>query len=128
MSSRAAVARAKREFPRISTDASVRYRGVNSDHCTLDYFEGVMENVSLGGVFIGTNRPLSPGTLVELEFELHEDGREYLIRARALVRWNRQFFPPRGMGLEFLEFEGIGNARLETWLQKILDSGHQITP
>lgn len=110
----------KRRFPRVSVGTGVRYRLLQTAPLTLSYLEGVLENVGLGGIFIATEAPLPKGSLVEVEFRIREQEEEDAIRAQALVRWDRTLFKPRGMGLEFVEFEGFGKQKLETWLRKIL--------
>ena len=52
-------------------------------------------DLSLGGVFISTARPLQVGAFVKLLFET--SGRE--VRVRAIVR---RSLPYRGMGVEFV--------------------------
>ena len=48
------------------------------------------------------------------------DAREEPVHARAVVRWVRRFFRPRGMGLEFIDVEGLGQTRLESWIDSVL--------
>jgi len=111
----------KRKFPRVSVETGIRYRPIPADSSTVEYLEGVLENVGLGGVFIATEEPLPKGSLVEVEFRIAEQGKQCAIRAQALVQWDRRLFTPPGMGLQFVAFEGLGQQQLEVWLRKILD-------
>ncbi len=109
--------RDQRKYPRAASGTQIRYRRLASDKEALEYLEGVVENVGLGGVFINTDDPLPRGSLVELEFRVSMDGRDRTIGAKALVKWNRKMFPPTGMGLEFVEFSGLGESDLSDWIQ-----------
>ncbi|MFQ5737842.1 MAG: PilZ domain-containing protein [Acidobacteriota bacterium] len=108
----------KRKHPRTTAGSRVRYRSSPSRHATAQYCEGLLENVSLGGVFITAEQPLPEGDLVELE--LQSGFGDEPILATAVVRWNRTRFQPRGMGLQFVEFEGRGKEQLEAWIQGLL--------
>ncbi|HYG61605.1 MAG TPA: TIGR02266 family protein [Thermoanaerobaculia bacterium] len=63
-------------------------------------------NISPGGMFINTQQPQPPGTVLDVEFSLGEDGFQ-LIQARGEVIWVRKEDQgpgrPAGMGLRFLE-------------------------
>jgi hypothetical protein len=100
--------------------AAVFYRpaslGTSEDHCLL----GNAENVSLGGLFIGSRRPLRPGTFVRLQlFSPADPEHSGAVYARGVVRWRQLWREPRGMGVQFLEFEGLGERVLETWLETV---------
>jgi uncharacterized protein (TIGR02266 family) len=113
-----------REFPRLAAGVRVVYRGAALRKRERDYLWGVAENVSLGGMFIATRHPLREGSLVWLEFEIPEEGGIRPVRAKALVCWRRRWRQPRGMGVRFLEFENLGQRRLESWIEAVLNSGN----
>lgn len=114
--------RDKRKHPRKPGSTSVRFWRLPTDRSTIEYLEGVVENVALGGVFIATDDPLPKDSLVEVEFRVDADGTPRTVRAKALVRWARSMFPPAGMGLEFIEFSGLGQEHLEDWIARLKDS------
>ena len=68
------------------------------------------ENLSLGGLFIGTTAPPPVGALVLLLFHTPEGE----VRVRATVR---NVKPGRGMGLAITSMEQEARARLARWLQ-----------
>lgn len=110
-----------REYRRIAAGVRVVYRGQRLRRTEQFYLTGVADNVSLGGMFIAARQTFKPGTLISLEFHTPwdmEDGP--LVRARALVCWRRRWRQPQGMGIRFVDFEGLGQRRLETWLQTVL--------
>ncbi len=112
--------RDQRKYPRTASGTQIRYRRLASDEEELEYVDGVVENVGLGGVFINTDDPLPRGSVVELEMHVSVGGRDRTIGAKALVKWNRKMFPPTGMGLEFVEFSGLGESDLSDWLQGLV--------
>src|SRR6185436_5550560 len=65
-----------------------------------NFYTGLSEDISSGGVFVATARPLPPGTTVTLYFTL-PDGRP--VRAEGTVRWAREGKDGRsaGMGVGF---------------------------
>jgi curved DNA-binding protein CbpA len=70
------------------------------------------ETVSMGGVYLFTAEPLSPGTFVEVLFDAA--GGE--IRARATVRHGRA---GRGMGIQFVQMNSEDRARLHRFVQQL---------
>ena len=66
-------------------------------------------NMSIGGLFLETKRPLTPGTELKLEFS-HPDKND-LIVCQGRVAWvNRLDSPidqthPLGMGIEFVDLD-----------------------
>lgn len=67
-----------------------------------NFFRGVTENVSEGGVFVATEGLLPPGTIVNIVVSL---GQAEPIRTKAIVRWRRPATAPEGpgIGLQFVE-------------------------
>jgi hypothetical protein len=72
-------------------------------------------NLGLGGLFIRTPEPPSPGTLIRLLLDTSEGE----IRARAEVRSSR---PKEGMGVKIIAMQQEDRARLARWLKRL--SGH----
>ena len=70
------------------------------------------EVVGLGGLFMHTQNPLPPGTVIELVFDL-KTGVE--VRARASVR---DSVPGKGMGVQFVQMQPTDRARLNQFLSQ----------
>jgi len=90
--------------------------------------ESYLFNISLGGVYIKTNSPLSPGTRFMLKIFL-PDGKEEL-EVECAVAWaqtNDQVTPnqkhPPGMGIEFLNLSSEGKKRIESILRQAYSEG-----
>ena len=95
----------------------MRWAGEAVDKPMRDYYERVARNVSLGGLFVEADPPPPVGTLVRLELRLDpKDPDAEAVLATALVRWRQRWSQPRGMGLEFIDFEGLGETDLAKWL------------
>ncbi len=109
----------KRKYPRVAAGLKVRFRRL--DEPTDPIREGVLENISLGGLFLTTARTLGPRTAVFVELPLVRDSGEP-VRANAVVRWERTSFEPFGMGLEFTGFEGSSRRRLHEWIEQLLST------
>jgi len=87
----------RRRFARRPISMQVKYRSLDS------FFSDYAINISHGGIFIKTRRPLPRGSEVEIEFELPELARTLKTSGRVV----RVIFPgedeeePAGMGIEF---------------------------
>jgi len=104
---------ADREQDRFSVDVTVT---ANSDHYFL---AGAATDLSAGGVFIATAILHPVGT--EFNVSMHiDDGEGDVVRAVGVVRWHRPAEEgsdaPQGVGLQFVEVEGDGAARIERYL------------
>ncbi|HYG62997.1 MAG TPA: PilZ domain-containing protein [Thermoanaerobaculia bacterium] len=109
----------QRLYRRMAAGVRVLYRGHSLRKPEAQYLTGIAEDLGLGGMFISTRHPLPKGTLLSLEFHTSgDDGRP--VRARAIVRWRRLFGRPRGMGVQFVEFEGLGHRQVENWIDGVL--------
>jgi len=74
--------------------------------------EGVTSDLSMGGCFVCTSKPLPIGCRMRLTLERKEE----MVEALAAVR----IFKPRvGMGVEFLDVESKHQATLERWLEQL---------
>lgn len=111
----------KREFKRIASNVRVGFRKQQADRETEDYFQGVAEDCGLSGMFLTTAHLMPKGSIVSLSFQFaDEDGEAVTIQAQAVVRWTQRFRKPKGMGLEFFEFSGLGDRNFEECLQQLL--------
>jgi tetratricopeptide (TPR) repeat protein len=66
----------------------------------------------MGGIFLFVAQPLSPGTSIELIFDVPSGE----VRARGLVRHGR---PGRGMGVQFVHMGSEERARLHRFVQQL---------
>ena len=88
----------QRKTTRTSTIIQVDY------HTADSFFRDFVDNISTGGMFIATPKPLKPGTQLRLEFLL--PGCDYPIRVKGEVTWSRRLSAGsegqrRGMGVKF---------------------------
>jgi hypothetical protein len=111
----------RRQFPRLAAGARVRFHALPLHRSERDYLKGVAADVSLGGMFIASRHTFPVGTAISLEFHARAEGGSTPVRARAVICWRRRWRRPRGMGVQFVEFEYLGQRRLETWLDTVLD-------
>jgi hypothetical protein len=108
------------EYRIVTPGAGVFYKLEDLPAAEQRYLRGVAEDVSLGGLFVASRHPCRPGSVVKLQLFSPADPRESSpVLARGVVRWRRLWREPRGMGVQFLEFEGLGQRRLESWLDTV---------
>lgn len=83
-----------------------------------NFFMGFTENVSEGGLFVATHSLLPAGAIVEIEFQM--PGSAKAIRAKAEVRWLREYREgndaPPGMGLRFIAVSPEDQRTIATFL------------
>ena len=83
-------------------------------------------NVSRGGAYVQTAEPLSPGRRILLEITL-PDGQP--IEAIGRIAWSKRVLTPRerdvqaGIGIEFLGGAAEHFSALESYIDKLVDSG-----
>lgn len=93
---------------------------VPDDNTAVDVFAG---NVSKGGMFLRSNRPLPKGKKVTLEFETDE-GKVQVEEGE--VVWNKEFEPisidgsPAGMGVEFRSMSDDSQMKIEAFIDDAL--------
>lgn len=75
---------------------------LESDH---NFFVGLSENISEGGLFVATHRILEIGSTLELSMML--PGSQEPVTLHAVVRWTRLYNEssdvPPGMGVQFVD-------------------------
>jgi len=74
--------------------------------------EGVTSDLSMGGCFVCTSKPLVTGCRLRLTLTR----KDQLVQALAVVRIVK---PRVGMGLEFLDVEEKHQPTLERWLEQL---------
>ncbi len=89
-----------RDHPRVELHVEIDL------HSDSHFFSGLSGDVSEGGLFVQTYRPLKIGQEVDVAFDL--GGQD--VRARAVVRWRRErtAHAEPGFGLEFVELPEEG--------------------
>lgn len=80
-----------------------------------NFYTGLSENLSEGGIFVVTPNVLPRGTRMTVEFTLPDQGEP--IKAQGVVRWTRELENadpdyPSGMGIQFEAIEGGNEARV----------------
>lgn len=114
---------ARTDFRVLAQGAQVFYRCERATPPEQRYLLGLAEDVSLGGLFVATQHPPRPGTVVRLHLYTGGDEAHLTpLTARAIVRWRRAWGRQRGMGIQFLDFEGLGERRLESWMDSLLET------
>jgi uncharacterized protein (TIGR02266 family) len=105
----------RRKFQRQPISMQVKYRSLDS------FFSDYALNISHGGIFIKTRRPLPRGSEVEVEFEVGEISRTFKTTGRVV----RVIFPgededePAGMGVEFKPLSATDKALVDALWQEL---------
>ena len=109
----------RRQSPRVRIETEVRVES----GARIDRFTSF--NLSSGGIFLESERPLPVGAQVVLKFELPDAG---LVLAEGEVRHHTPVSaadrgdvkrPVRGMGIAFLRVEGAGALALAEQVKKL---------
>ena len=103
-----------RKYPRVEVKVHAKYKTTY----TYVYTTAAVLNLSRGGLFIKTERPLEEGA--DVEVNLHFDKLEKSIAVKGVVRWKRggSGGGPAGMGVEFLDADEKMLAQIESEVQK----------
>jgi uncharacterized protein (TIGR02266 family) len=98
--------RDRRQHHREGVSLAVRLEGDNR------LLAGNTENVSVGGIFVGTPEEFELGTLVHVVCELPGGD---VVEADGMVTWSRPALPGRaaGVGVEFIALSPDDRKRLE---------------
>jgi type IV pilus assembly protein PilZ len=110
----------KRRHPRAPIELRVEYKKVNT------FFYDYTRNISKGGTFIKTPKPLPEGT--EFIFLLVVPNLDKPLRLRGLVRWiGEQSDPQRprakptpGMGIEFVYEDDTERDRIDGIVERLM--------
>jgi uncharacterized protein (TIGR02266 family) len=100
----------RRRFPRAPLRLLIQYRFETFEQFIAEY----SMDISVGGMFIKTDQPQEEGAFVCLQFALR-DGSRLIEGLGKVVRVNRGDDPdrPRGMGVEFVNFDPDSMALIE---------------
>lgn len=111
----------QRKFKRVASNVRVGFCKQQVDKETEEYFQGVADDCGLSGMFLTTEHLMPKGSIVSLDFQfIDKEGEEVIIQAQAVVRWTQRFRNPKGMGLEFFEFNGLEDRDFEECLAQLL--------
>lgn len=107
----------RRGQPRTAIELNVEYKRLNT------FFADYTRNISKGGTFIRTDRPLDLGT--EFVFALTIRGLDEPLRLRGRVKWvvspaEATKDQPAGMGIEFQYKDGDERAATEQIVEKLM--------
>jgi type IV pilus assembly protein PilZ len=106
----------RRRQARAAIELKVEYQRLNT------FFADYTKNISKGGTFIGTERPLPVGT--EFVFALGLPGLEEPLRLRGKVIWivsvsEATKSNPAGMGIEFIYSDEAERTRMEGIVEEL---------
>lgn len=105
----------------IGRRGAARYRvdlqvGIATEH---NFYGGLAENMSAGGVFVATHRSLPVGERVEVAIDVPDC--PYIVRGIGEVRWLRPYCRDSeahpGIGVKFLHLEEGGAETIEHFLK-----------
>ncbi|MEA1867618.1 MAG: TIGR02266 family protein [Thermodesulfobacteriota bacterium] len=99
---------------RISTVIRINY------HTTDSFFTNFADNISNGGMFIATTKPLKPETWLRLEFLL--PACDYPIHVKAKVVWIRSVpseNQKQGMGVQFDNLSPSARDKINTIVKQL---------
>jgi uncharacterized protein (TIGR02266 family) len=104
----------RRVVSRFPLKVEVTYQ---SEH---NFYTGITNNLSSGGIFIATHQPARIGDRIEVTFTL--PGLDQVCTASGEVRWVREYNPdqvdaPPGLGLRFGELEPAVRLCIERFVQ-----------
>jgi hypothetical protein len=108
-------------YRRLHRGVQVFYRPLTMGMRERQYLVDLLERRDYGGMFLPEKHPMAPGTVLEMVF--HAPGAEDRarpVRARGMVIERRRWHGPSGMGILFLDFEGLEGGPLAETLDSIL--------
>ena len=105
----------RRRAPRLQHELPVAYRTAGS------FLSDWATNISQGGLFINTRKPLPVDTEVKLIIQLPGSEIPFSVRGRVtrVTEWNNSANMSPGMGIEFTDLEGAKRERLEEFVEKL---------
>jgi len=80
-----------------------------------NFYTGLLENISLGGVFIATDITFPVGANLTLTIELDDGLAPICVSGQ--VRWSRAC-PPRGVGVRFRDLAGAELTRVRQFANR----------
>jgi type IV pilus assembly protein PilZ len=102
----------KRAAERVPIELRVEYKRLNT------FFSDYTKNISQGGTFIKTKKPLDVGT--SFRFLLHVPTLPEPLEIFGSVQWIRETGDDPGMGIEFAFDDGEAHQRLQATVEKLM--------
>lgn len=106
----------KRKDERIEVELKVGYRTIGS------FITDYIINISKGGIFINTTKPLPVGTKIRILFSIPDIPLPFDLMG--IVRWinpvGHSSHSVPGMGIEFLEMDEVVKKRIERFINQHL--------
>ena len=112
----------QRYAPRIPVEVEVHVTQT-SDH---NFYTGLTNNVSEGGIFVATSHIFPVGATLDFEFRLEQDAQP--IKTKGVVRWVRSHESLRsadvatGMGIQFLGLDASVRDRIQRFIDRRRES------
>ena len=106
-----------RGYSRVSPGVDFSAMVQHTNKGDREYYEGLIEDVSLGGMFIEIARPFPKGSIVAIQFKSKTGNDERPVTAKGLTRWTQKWKRPHGMGIDFIEFDGLGSTPFDEWFK-----------
>jgi hypothetical protein len=107
-----------RGYPRVSPGINFSVMVKHTHKRDREYYKGIIEDVSLEGMFIEIDHPFPKDNVVIIKFQSQIEKDEKPVTAKGLVRWTRKWRRPHGMGIDFIEFEGLEDSPVDEWFKK----------
>ncbi len=107
-----------RKYPRVAPRVNFRVMVQHIDKEDREYYKGLIEDVSHGGMFIEIDHPFPKGSMVVIQFQSKIEKDEKPVTAKGLVCWTKRWKRPHGMGIDFIEFDGLEGTPAEEWSRK----------
>jgi uncharacterized protein (TIGR02266 family) len=108
----------RRRYPRAKLNILIQYRLNTFEEFLVEYASDISE----GGMFIRSDDPRPQGALVYFQFALKDGTR--LIEGLGKVVHSATSGEPRGMGIEFVNFDDDSRAMVKA----IVDARAEVTP
>lgn len=105
----------RRRSDRLEHELPVAYRSVGS------FLTDWATNISRGGMFINTRKPLPVGTLVKLIIQLPGAAFPFDMAGRVtrVAEWDNCTNVSPGMGIEFVELDCSKRDRIESFVERL---------
>ena len=105
----------RRRSPRLHHELPVAYRSVGS------FLSDWATNISQGGLFINTRKPLPVGTVVKVIIQLPGSDFPFDISGRVMrvAEWDNRINMAPGMGIEFIDLDRAKRERIDTFVEKL---------
>ena len=111
----------ERRDQRVPLGIKIRYKSAT----VSEFLEQHSRDVSKGGVFIRTDRPMPAGTLIKFDFRLSDE--RSLIQGVGRVVWRRDEpiddNQPAGMGIKFIKLDESSRQNLDHILKERVVGG-----